>query len=184
MADHASGVDNDSDTGHASAGPEMSRPSLPELRSRFLALFTNPHLTLSDLREQTLSTHGLASSSISEDEIGSVTLRSLYWRLFLGQIRLENLCTAGGNHFRALAEDLGVKRRKYNEQRDRWLRAPDGRWAADCVADELDMNDGGTSQSGPISSAPNLLGGSSTWDPLNQGEEVRSPEPAIASDHR
>lgn len=180
---YGSDDDDDGDIDSAPAGPELSRPSLPDLRSRFLSLFTNPHLRLSDLRDQTLSRHGLASSTIPEDDMGSVTLRGLHWRLFLGRIRLETLCTAGGTHYRALAEDLGNKRRKYDEQRGKWLKAPDGRWAADCVVDDGHFggdtlsNEPGPSRPRSVEPPKSAMSASSVWDPLNQGEEVSLRKP-------
>lgn len=57
------------------------------------------------------------------------------------------------------------ERAKYDRLREKWLKAPDGKWAADCTVPEGEGRDRAGRGSADVSSA---------WDPLNLGEEVRS----------
>lgn len=111
---------------------------------------------MKDLQDQANLSSGLGQE---EDDLGGVALRSVYWRIYLGTLPLETLQSGSSTPLRS---HLQAQRREYDRKRERWLKAPDGRWASDCSVPE-----DGSEQKGHSRES-----GSATWDPLNLGEEV------------
>jgi TBC1 domain family protein 5 len=128
------------------------------VRAKWISLFSHPEITLQDLQGQSKLPSGLGHE---EDELGGITLRSVYWRIYLGTLPLESLQSGSSAPLRT---HLEAQRRKYDEKREKWLKAPDGRWASDCSVpiDEVQVRRRVSNESG-----------NTTWDPLNLGEEVR-----------
>lgn len=169
-------VENDTET-TASSPPStdytLDRPPISEIHNKWTSLFTNPHLTLSDLQQQTLSPHGLGTSG-PEDELGSIALRSVFWRLFFSRLELTSLFSTGSRNYLTLSQQLAKRRRTYEDKRQKYLRAPDGRWANDCTSPEneqqqmvsLSSVDDNRASTGSSSSSSSV-----SWDPLSLGEE-------------
>jgi hypothetical protein len=141
-------------TSHILIMVEVSHHSL---RATWISLFSHPEITAQDLQDQANLSGGIGQD---EDELGGVTLRSVYWRIYLGTLPLETLQSGSSIPLRSHLQD---QRREYDKKREKWLKAPDGRWASDCSVPE----DVTTTQKVARDS-----GSGATWDPLNLGEEV------------
>ena len=139
----------------------------PLTRAKWISLFSHPEITLQDLRDEATFSAGLGQE---EDDLGGVTLRSVYWRIYLGTLPLESL-QSGSNV--PLHSHLQAQRRNYDLKREKWLKAPDGRWASDCSVPEGEPR----GQSGSSSES-----GTAAWDPLNLGEEVSRRDCAVAGE--
>lgn len=123
-------------------------------------MFSHPDLTLKDLQEQATSKQGLGQP---EDELGGITLRSIFWRIYLGTLDITHVLSSTPRAL--LRQGLKERRQRYDTLRRKWLISPDGRWANDCTfPDGIDECDGAPG----AGTGPNV-----TWDPLNLGESVR-----------
>ncbi|KAJ9113622.1 hypothetical protein QFC22_005930 [Naganishia vaughanmartiniae] len=143
----------------------LNRPLPNELRDKYITLFSHPDLTLADLQEQATSRKGLGEA---EDELGGVTLRSLFWRLYLGTLDVGQVLSSTPRAL--LSNSLREQRRQYDTLREKWLVSPDGRWAPDCTCpDDVEntSDDSAVLEGGRRTDA---AGESVTWDPLNLGE--------------
>ena len=125
-----------------------------------MTVFSHPDLTLQDLQEQATSKPGLGQP---EDELGGITLRSVFWRIYLGTLNLHQVLSTAPRA--ALRESLQDRRDFYDKVRRKWLVSPDGRWATDCTKPDADPEVVG--EAGSASSTT-----SGKWDPLNLGESV------------
>ncbi|KAJ9096810.1 hypothetical protein QFC21_005081 [Naganishia friedmannii] len=135
----------------------MNRPLPNELR--------HPDLTLADLQEQAISRKGLGEA---EDELGGVTLRSLFWRVYLGTLDVSQVLSSTPRAL--LSNSLREQRRQYDTLREKWLVSPDGRWAPDCTSPEDAENALTGSAVLEGGKRTEAAGASVTWDPLNLGE--------------
>lgn len=125
-----------------------------------MTVFSHPDLTLQDLQEQATSKPGLGQP---EDELGGVTLRSVFWRIYLGTLDINQVLSTAPRA--VLRESLQNRRGQYDKLRRKWLISPDGRWATDCTEPDGNIEQGGGP--GTIGTMPN-----DKWDPLNLGESV------------
>lgn len=152
------------------------------VRARWISLFSHPELIVQDLEEQSFVSPGLGHP---EDDLGGVTLRSVYWRVHLKTLPLDALLAAASvsstsaidrlsNARQRPKEDLNTvlknQRDDYDRVRGKWLKAPDGRWASDCSAPQQDGSKTLPSEEKPGSSLEKDAA-SSSWDPLNTMEE-------------
>ncbi|KAJ9104052.1 hypothetical protein QFC19_004186 [Naganishia cerealis] len=135
----------------------LNRPLPNELR--------HPDLTLEDLQEQATARQGLGDV---EDELGGVTLRSLFWRIYLGTLNVNQVLSSTPRAL--LSNSLRDQRQQYDALRRKWLISPDGRWATDCTSpDVVDGSFDGSSTSEGTKQAESVVNGIA-WDPLNLGE--------------
>jgi TBC1 domain family protein 5 len=125
-----------------------------------MTVFSHPDLTLQDLQEQATSKPGLGQP---EDELGGITLRSVFWRIYLGTLDISQVLSTAPRA--VLRESLQNRRESYDRLRRKWLVSPDGRWATDCT-----QPDGDVERQGGLAEASAMP--SEAWDPLNLGESV------------
>lgn len=126
-------------------------------RDKYMTLFSHPDLTLKDLQEQATSKAGLGPP---EDEFGGVTLRSVFWRIYLDTLNISHVLSSTPRAL--LRQALDEKRQRYDILRRKWLISPDGRWASDCTQpDDFVGGAAGADTSRSVA-----------WDPLNLGESV------------
>lgn len=136
-------------------------------RDKYITLFSHPDLTLTDLQEQATSRKGLGEA---EDELGGVTLRSLFWRLYLGTLDVKQVLSSTPRAL--LGSSLREQRRQYDTLREKWLVSPDGRWAPDCTSPDDAENTSDSSAGSEVGRRTDTTAESITWDPLNLGETV------------
>lgn len=134
--------------------------SLHTSRDKYMTVFSHPDLTLQDLQEQATSKPGLGQP---EDELGGITLRSVFWRIYLGTLDINQVLSTAPRA--VLRGSLQNRRDIYDTLRRKWLISPDGRWAPDCTKPDGDpeiLEERGSAS----------LASSTKWDPLNLGESV------------
>ncbi|CAK9783198.1 RabGAP/TBC [Cutaneotrichosporon oleaginosum] len=100
------------------------RPAAAEIQVAWRALFSDPMLSASSLKAEA---SGAGLGPAGDD--GGVILRSVYWRFYLGLLPPPD-------DLDLFPPALAAARRSYEDLRERFLVAPDGRWAADCTGGE------------------------------------------------
>ncbi|BEJ13458.1 hypothetical protein CspHIS471_0306320 [Cutaneotrichosporon sp. HIS471] len=102
----------------------LTRPAAADIRSTWKALFSDPMLSASSLKAEAMGA-GLGPAGAD----GGVILRSVYWRFYLGVLPPPD-------DLDLFPPALASARRSYEDLRERFLVAPDGRWADDCTGGE------------------------------------------------
>ncbi|GMK56522.1 hypothetical protein CspeluHIS016_0303620 [Cutaneotrichosporon spelunceum] len=102
----------------------VARPTAAEIQAAWKALFSDPMLSASSLKAEAMGP-GLGPAGAD----GGVILRSVYWRFYLGVLPPPD-------DLDLYPPALASARARYDDLRERFLVAPDGRWADDCTGGE------------------------------------------------